>query len=52
MSGYVLEATDDLSKPYTVVGSYPNSFDLNETNLPALMVPTSGEHKFYRLRKR
>jgi hypothetical protein len=51
VSGYVIESTDDLSVPYAVVGVYTNTFDLNETNNPALMVPLSGERKFYRFRK-
>jgi alpha-tubulin suppressor-like RCC1 family protein len=51
VSGYVLEATDDLAQPYAAAGIYPNTFDLNETNAPALMVPIFDQHKFYRLRK-
>jgi trimeric autotransporter adhesin len=51
VSGYVLEATDDLSQPYTSVGTFTNTFDLNESNSPAAMLPISGGKKFFRFRK-
>src|SRR5205823_5112083 len=43
--GYLLEATDDLSLPYTVVTAYTN------TTTNTLSLPISGPRKYYRLRK-
>ena len=48
VSGYVLEVTDDLSRPYTVISNISYSID---TNNPRLLLPASGEKRFYRMRK-
>ena len=48
VSGYILEVTDDLSKPYTVVSNITYSAD---SNITGLLLPSSGEKKFYRLRR-
>ena len=45
--GYVLEATDDLSLPYSVVAEYTN----NASGASTLSLPISGPKKYYRLRK-
>ena len=44
--GYVLESSDSLAGPFTVVDSYTNATTTN-----ALSLPVSDPKKYYRLRK-
>jgi alpha-tubulin suppressor-like RCC1 family protein len=51
VSGYALEATDDLSKPYEVIAILPDSTEPPDLENPALKLSTADPKRFYRLRK-
>jgi hypothetical protein len=51
VSGYALEATDDLSQPYSVVNLFTNIVESSEINLNTLNLPLDGLRRFYRFRR-
>ena len=50
VSGYVLECTEDLSRPFTPITVVTNAADLSGPNM-GLILPPEGRAKLFRLRK-
>jgi alpha-tubulin suppressor-like RCC1 family protein len=51
VSGYALEAADDLGQSFILINVITNEVNLSETNPPVLQFPTDGSKRFYRFRK-